>query len=160
MLEPVYIYSYVLPGCRAGSRSCSSPHLLVWISPLGGYLKNICTYFKSLNLVCGKWLLKQPLNYFIRVFAEGLLQIFGTKLRFLRPFITFWRDFRRRKKNQGVLNYYSLCAARTNRIDCGLGTGKKYLHSCMAIIFMCVKIMSLLFCPNIPEWSFGRMAWL
>lgn len=39
MLEPVYIYSYVLPGRRAGSRHCLSPHLLVRISPLGGYLK-------------------------------------------------------------------------------------------------------------------------
>lgn len=56
--------------------------------PFGGLFKNICTYFKSFNLACGKWLLKQLLNYFIQVFAEGLLQIFGTKLRVLRPFTT------------------------------------------------------------------------
>lgn len=139
------------PRMQSRQQELQQPSLIRTNFPFGGLFKNICTYFKSLNLVCGKWLLKQLLNYFIRVFAEGLLQIFGTKLRFLRPFITFWRDFRRRKKNQGVLNYYSLCAARTNRIDCGFGTGKKYLHSCMAIIFMCVKIMSLLFCHNIPE---------
>lgn len=151
MLEPVYIYSYVLPGCRAGSRSCSSPHLLVRISPLGGYLKIFVHISNPSIWFVANGCLSSLLITSFEFFAEGLLQIFGTKLRFLRPFITFWRDFRRRKKNQGVLNYYSLCAARTNRIDCGLGTGKKYLHSCVAIIFMCVKIMSLLFCRNIPE---------
>jgi hypothetical protein len=50
--------------------------------PFGVLFKNICTYFKSLNLVCGKWLLKQLLNYFVQVFAEGLLWIFGIKLFF------------------------------------------------------------------------------
>lgn len=39
-----------------------------------------------------------------------------------------------------------------------LSTGKEYLHSCMVIIFMCVKIMFLLFCHSTPEQSFGRMA--
>ena len=63
------------------------PSLISTNFPFGGLFKNICTYFKSLNLVCGKWLLKQLLNYFVRVFAGGLLQRFGTKLRFWRPLL-------------------------------------------------------------------------
>lgn len=97
--------------------------------PFGVLFKNICTYFKSLNLVCGKWLLKQLLNYFVQVFAEGLLWIFGIKLFFFfRPLTTSSIESRKRGgKNQGVLNYYSLCAVSTNRIDCGLQYRKEIL---------------------------------
>ena len=73
---------------QSWQQALPQPSLISMNFPFGGLFKNICTYFKSLNLVCGKWLLKQLLNYFVRVCAGGLLQIFGIKLRFWRPFTT------------------------------------------------------------------------
>lgn len=86
MLEPVSIYSCALPECRASQQELQQILLISVNFPFGALFKNICTYFKSLNLVCGKWLLKQLLNYFVPGFAEGVLQILGTKLRVFQAF--------------------------------------------------------------------------
>lgn len=97
MLEPVSIYSCALPGCSVSQQELQQILLISVNFPFGALFKNICTYFKSLNLVCGKWLLKQLLNYFVPGFAEGVLQIFGTKLRVFKPLTTSSIHQERRK---------------------------------------------------------------
>lgn len=97
MLEPVSVYSCALPGCGVSQQELQQILLISANFPFGALFKNICTYFKSLNLVCGKWLLKQLLNYFVPGFAEGVLQIFGTKLRVFEPLTTSSIHQERRK---------------------------------------------------------------
>ena len=58
------------PRMQSQQQELQQPSLISTKFPFGGLFKSICTYFKSLNLVCGKWLLKQLLNYFIGVFLQ------------------------------------------------------------------------------------------
>lgn len=117
MLEPVSIYSCALPGCSVSQQELQQILLISANFPFGALLKIFVHISNPSIWFVANGCLSSFLIILFQVLQKECCRYLAQSLGFQA--FNYLLNTSGEEKNQGVLNYDSLCAACTNRIDCG-----------------------------------------